>query len=131
MVRFTDLFSQAPLVPPPSAVATNDGAAPSQVPPGVQQFAGMLEAIMPTVEQITGLTRRDIFLQLLKTGFKGGGIESIINGLMGKQQQPDVKFVRYVKTLAIWVPVAVFLFGLAIVSIILFAKLIIMVMGGL
>lgn len=124
MVRFTDLFTPPP--PPPVA----GGSSPA-VPPGLQQIADSVEGFIPVIEKMTGLSRRDISLQLLKTGFKGGGLMDIINGLQGRQQQPDVKFVRYVKTLAVWVPVAVLLFGLAIVGVIGFAKLVIYLMGGL
>jgi len=99
---------------------------PTGAPPALNQIAETVENIMPTIEKITGLSRRDIFMALLKTGLKGGGIDSILNALMGKQEK-EVKFVRYVKTLAIWVPVAIFLLGIAIASVVLFVKLLLMV----
>lgn len=99
-----------------------------EMPPGVAQIVGSVDAFMPAIERITGLTRRDIFLALLKGGLKGGNLDSILNTLLGKQEK-EVKFVRYVKTLAIWVPIAVLLFGLAMVSIIVFAKFLIVILG--
>jgi len=127
MVRFTDLIT-----PPPAntAVAAAEGSPPA-VPAGIQQFTGMIDGIMPAIEQMTGLSRREIFLQLLKTGFKGGGLMDIINGLAGKQTPTDAKFVRYVKTLAVWVPVFVLLMGGAIVGVVGLAKLVIFLMGGI
>jgi hypothetical protein len=114
----------------PQPEAPADAGTPSApgMPPGVAQIVQSVNAFMPAIEQITGLTRRDIFLSLLKGGMKGQGFESILNTLMGHQEK-EVKFVRYVKTLAIWVPVAVLLFGLAMVSIIVFAKFLIVILG--
>lgn len=93
-------------------------------PAVVQNIANTVNQFMPALEQITGLTRREIFLHLLKTGLKGGSFESMISGLLGQATTPpaDAKFVRYVKTLAIWVPVALLLTGLSIVSVFVFAK---------
>ena len=113
--------------PQPEAPADTGASAPG-MPPGMVQIVQSVNAFMPAIEQITGLTRRDIFLSLLKGGMKGQGFESILNTLMGHQEK-EVKFVRYVKTLAIWVPVAVLLFGLAMVSIIIFAKFLIVILG--
>ena len=112
-------------VQPPVESAAAPGV---EMPQGMAQVVNSVESFMPAVEKITGLTRRDISLALLKGGLKGGSLDSILNTLMGKRET-EVKFVRYVKTLAIWVPVAVFLFGLAVVGIILFAKFLIVVLG--
>jgi hypothetical protein len=101
------------------------------VPQVVKEMGDFVDAALPTIERITGLTRREITLQLLKTGLKGGGIEMLINGFMGKPPAQEVKFVRVVKTLAIWVPVFVFLLGLSGVGVILFAKLALMLWGML
>jgi len=98
---------------------------PPQPPVVIQNIANTVNQFMPALEQITGLTRREIFLHLLKTGLKGGTFESMISGLLGQAApQTDAKFVRYVKTLAVWVPVAILLLGLSIVTVIAFAKLI-------
>jgi hypothetical protein len=91
----------------------------------------MVDSAMPMIEQITGLTRREIFLQLMKTGFKGGNLETFFNGLMGQQQPRDPKFVQVVKTLAIWGPLAIFLIGLALASLYLYVKLLVHIMGAL
>lgn len=98
---------------------------PPQPPVMIQNIANTVDQFMPALEQITGLTRREIFLHLLKTGLKGGTFESMISGLLGQAApQTDAKFVRYVKTLAVWVPVAILLLGLSVVTVIAFAKLI-------
>ena len=107
------------------------GAAPAGIPPGAQQIVNTVNGFLPIIEQVTGLSRREIFLQLLKNGFKGGGIESLLNGLMGKTPTPEAKFIKYVKTLALWVPVALFLLGMSIVTVYAFLKLTVIMMGGL
>lgn len=129
MPHFADLFKN--LTSPPAVAAVSGAPQLNQIPPGVATIADTVDQYIPVLERITGLTRRELFLQLLKTGLRGGNIENILNGLMGKQPEKDAKFVKYVKTLAIWVPVAVFLFGLAVVSVVIFAKVIISVVGGL
>lgn len=103
------------------------GSPPGGMPPGMAQIVNSVEAFMPAVEKITGLTRRDIFLAVLKGGLKGQGFESILNTLMGHQEK-DVKFVKYVKVLAIWVPIAILLFGIAIVAIVMFTKFLMVVL---
>jgi hypothetical protein len=109
------------MVPPPIPPAPT-AQAPQQ-PPMITNIANTVDAYMPALEQITGLTRREIFLHLLKTGLKGGSVESLVNGLIGGQApQTDAKFVRYVKTLAVWVPVSILLLGLSVVSVVVFAK---------
>lgn len=124
--RNPELYPEAPATIPADPVM---GASPAGgIPPGIVQVVNSVESFMPVVEKITGLTRRDISLAVLRGGLKGGNLDSILSTLMGKQEK-EVKFVRYVKTLAIWVPVAVFLFGLAVVGIILFAKFLIVVLG--
>jgi hypothetical protein len=122
MARISDLFQS-----PPAPAASEAPSAPG-MPPGVAQIVQSVNAFMPAIEQITGLTRRDIFLSLLKGGMKGQGFESILNTLMGHQEK-EVKFVKYVKVLAIWVPIAILLLGLSIVSIVLFTKFLIVVLG--
>jgi len=112
--------------PQPEAPADTGAPAPG-MPPGMAQIVNSVEAFMPAVEKITGLTRRDIFLAVLKGGLKGQGFESILNTLMGHQEK-DVKFVKYVKVLAIWVPIAILLFGIAIVAIVMFTKFLMVVL---
>jgi hypothetical protein len=116
-------YSQTVQVPADAGTPSTPG-----IPPGMAQIVNSVEMFMPAIEKITGLTRRDIFLAVLKGGMRGQSFESILNTLMGHQEK-EVKFVRYVKTLAIWVPVAVLLFGLAMVSIIVFAKFLIVILG--
>ncbi len=82
-----------------------------------------VDKMMPAIERITGLQRRDIFLQLIKTGIRGGNLSNVIEGLLGQKQPPPSKFEKYVKTLCIWVPVAFILFGLGIVGLIALLKL--------
>jgi len=121
MPRISDLFQKTPETPSPEA-PTGGG-----MPPGMVQIVNSVEAFMPAVEKITGLTRRDIFLAVLKGGMRGQGFESILNTLMGHQEK-EVKFVRYVKTLAIWVPIAILLFGIAIIAIVMFTKFLMVVL---
>lgn len=128
MPHISDLFNKdaTTLV----AEAQNGGAQPA-MPPGAQQIVNTVNSFIPMIMEVTGLTRREIFLSLLKSGFKGGGIESLINGLMGKTPAPEAKFIKYVKTLAIWVPVALLLLGMSIVAVYAFLKLTVIMMGGL
>jgi len=125
MVRFTDLMQNEPENPPIS-----QGESP-QIPAGAQQIANGVNAVMPMLEQISGLNRREISFQLLKGGLKGGSLESIFSGLAGNKPQPEAKFIKYVKTLAIWVPVAIFLLGISLVSILLFLKFSLLMIGGI
>jgi hypothetical protein len=104
---------------------------PPPVPQAVKEFADFVEAALPTFERLTGYSRRELTGQALKVVLKGGGLESFLGGLMGKPPAQEVKFVRVVKTLAIWVPVFVFLLGLSGVGVILFAKLALMLWGML
>ena len=122
------LRARNPNLYPPTAATPADAGAPSAgMPPGMAQIVNSVEAFMPAVEKITGLTRRDIFLAVLKGGMRGQGFESILNTLMGHQEK-EVKFVKYVKVLAIWVPVAILLFGIAIVAIVMFTKFLMVVL---
>jgi len=104
--------------------------APPEIPVGVKQFTDGINNFMPVIEQVTGLTRREISLQLLKTGFKGGGIDSILSGLMGQKPAPEAKFIKYVKTLALWVPVFIGLCGGVIIGLLLFTKMALAIIGA-
>ncbi len=112
MVRF--LGGSPPPIPPDT---------PPPVPEGLKKVGDQINAFMPVVEQITGLDRKTLFLQLMKTGLKGGSLDTLLNGLMGKPPAPEAKFVRYVKTLALWGPLAFFLTGIAIVGLYFFTKM--------
>jgi len=106
------------------------GAAP-QLPIGAQQLASTIEAFMPMIEQTTGLTRREIFLQMLKTGSRGGGWLDVLTGLAGTKPAPEAKFVKYVKTLAIWVPVAFGLTAGIVLGLFILLKAASIMLGGL
>lgn len=103
----------------------------TNVPVGMQQLADGVNSFMPMIEQVTGLTRREIFLQLVKSGVRGGSLLDVLTGLAGQKPAPEAKFIKYVKTLAIWVPVALFLLGVSIVAVYAFLKLTVLMMGGL
>ena len=102
-----------------------------QAAPGIQvaDIAVKLDPILSVVEQVTGLTRREIFLQLLKTGVKGGGIGDIIGGLMGAKPAPQAKFLTYTKHIVIWGLVAVFFGGLILITMIGYAHLMTRLLG--
>lgn len=100
------------------------------IPPGMANIQQMADQFLPVIENITGLSRREIFLQLMKTGLRGGSLETLINGFMGKQVEREAKFVRYVKTLAVWLPVAFLLGGLTIICLFAFAKIAFTMAGG-
>ena len=122
-----------PYVNPPTVPVLQPQQAPTPVQQPqvdmVQNLQANVDRFLPVIEQITGLSRREIFLHILKTGMRGGGVDSLINGLLGQQKpNTDAKFVRYVKTLAIWVPVSV---GLFIVMVVLPLVLIRHYLGGL
>lgn len=100
-----------------------------ELPPGGKQ---LLKSFMPFIDDLEGLTgmgRKELTLNLLKTGLKGGSIDSLLLGLAGKPAAADVKFVRRVKTLAVWVPVLIFLLGFSLISLVLYAKFVMSVMG--
>ncbi len=101
------------------------------IPPGAQQIANTFNNFIPIIEQVTGLTRREIFLQMIKSGARGGNWLDVLTGLAGQKPTPEAKFIKYVKTLAIWVPVALFLLGMSIVAVYAFLKLTVMMMGGI
>ncbi len=99
------------------------------VPPGLQQIADSVDPVMKLLEQVTGLSRKELSLQLLKTGFKGGNIMDLINGLTGQKPAPEAKFIKYVKTLSIWVPVGLGLAGFILITLILYLKFAMAVVG--
>jgi hypothetical protein len=103
----------------------------AELPEPMKKIADQIETFMPMIENLTGLKRHEIFLHLLKTGVRGGSIDSFINGLMGRAPAPEAKFVRYVKTLALWGPLAFFLMGLAIMGLYFFTKLMVNVIGAM
>jgi hypothetical protein len=109
------------------------GPAPAEaapVPAGVQQIGDMLNAAMPLIEQITGLNRREISIQVLRSGLKGGGLDGIIAGLTG-QIKPiaEPKFITYVKTIAVWVPIGLLVLGFGFITLYAYAMFIVRVMG--
>lgn len=95
---------------------------------GLTQIGDTVERFVPVIEKITGLTRRDITLQLLKAGVKGN-MGGLLEGLMGKTPEKPAKFERYVKIAAIWVPVAVLLFGMVIIALVFAFKLVMAVLA--
>jgi len=103
----------------------------SNAPPlVVQNIARTVETLMPAIEQMSGLTRREIFLNLMKTGIKGGNINSLIDSLMGQKPAPEAKFIRYVKIAAVWIPAFIFLMGSALVGIYVLFKIAVMLVGA-
>jgi hypothetical protein len=129
MARISDLFNKEPYNTDQNASA--GAVQTTQMPPGAQQIVSTIDGFMPIIEQVTGLTRREIFLQMLKTGARGGNWLDVLTGLAGQKPAPEAKFIKYVKTLAIWVPVALFLLGISIVAVYAFLKLTVIMMGGL
>lgn len=124
MVKFLERFV-GPGKPPTPAPATE----PVPVPAAVKEFGDMVNAAMPTIENVTGLTRRELTLQLLKTGLKGGGLDMFLAGLLGKSPAQEIKFVRVVRTLAVWVPVGLGLTGLVLICLVIFAKIVLLLWG--
>jgi hypothetical protein len=114
----------AVFVPPP-------GPPPVPAPLIPADLVARLDPILTTAEQITGLSRREIFLQLLKAGMRGNGISGVLEGLLGQKPAPEAKFIRYVKIIAIWVPVFIFLMGLSLIGVYVFAKFMLTMFGGL
>lgn len=101
------------------------------MPIGSQQIVNTVNNFMPIIEQVTGLTRREIFLQMMKSGVRGGNWLDVLTGLAGQKPPAEAKFIKYVKTLAIWIPVALFLLGISIVAVYAFLKLTVLMIGGL
>ena len=95
-----------------------------------QEILTKVDSVLTIIEQVTGLTRREISLQVLKSGVRGGGLGGVLEGLLGQKPAPEAKFIRYVKIIAIWVPAFIFFMGLAIVGVILFARLMMSLTGG-
>jgi hypothetical protein len=129
------LFFRAPAVPGPDQPGT--GQAPTgdpqqpAIPIGIQQIADSADRFMPVIEQITGLTRREISLNVMKTGLRGGSLASFLDTLTGQKPAPEAKLIKYVKTFAIWVPLSVLLFGFVLVTLFIYAKLMIHLVGTL
>lgn len=94
---------------------------------GAKQIADVVEALMPSVEQITGLTRRDFFLALLKSGFKGN-MGNFVDTLMGRQPDKPSRFEKQIRIAAIWIPVGigllVLLVGGAYIAVVLLLKVV-------
>jgi hypothetical protein len=101
------------------------------VPIGVQQIFKGIDQFMPMIENATGLNRREIALNLMKTGIKGGSISSIFDSLLGQRPAPEPKFIRYVKIGAVWIPIALFLTGCSIVGVFLVFKGAMLLLGAL
>lgn len=123
--RYPDLYPDEQIAP------IEQPGTPGGIPPGAQQIANTFNNFIPIIEQVTGLTRREIFLQMIKSGARGGNWLDVLTGLAGQKPTPEAKFIKYVKTLAIWVPVALFLLGMSIVAVYAFLKLTVMLMGGI
>jgi hypothetical protein len=105
-------------------------AAETAVPVETTSIAQRIDPILTVVEQVTGLTRREIFLQVLKSGVRGNGISGLLDGLLGQKPAPEAKFIRYVKIIAIWVPVFILLMGLSLVGVFVFGKFMLHMFGG-
>ena len=87
---------------------------------------------MPIAEEITGLSRKEITLALLKSGVKGGGLEAAIGFLtQSAKTPPRDRWLERLKTLAIWGPVALFGMGLAVFFLLLVMKIMVHMVGGL
>jgi hypothetical protein len=106
---------QAPAIPAPAAG------------PDLAALALRMDPMIATIEKLTGLTRRDIFLNILKSGVKGNGVSGFIDQMLGMSStQQNTKFDKMlaaVKTVAIWLPVFAFLSGLAVIGVVLLYKL--------
>jgi hypothetical protein len=102
-----------------------------EIPEPAKNLFKTANAFMPYIEELTGMNRREITGHVLKIAVKGGNADGLIGALLGGKPAPEPKFVKYLKTGAIWVPVAIFLTGASLVGLVLFAKLLIHLMGGL
>ena len=65
----------------------------TEVPIGIQQMGNAVKSIMPMVEEITGLNRKEITLNLLKSGLKGNNIVDILTGLANPKPTPQAKII--------------------------------------
>jgi hypothetical protein len=138
---FPSLYPPTPEINPYAVAEVPPPGYPPQPVPGnapapavaqqLQVMTTQLEPLLGVIEQFTGLSRRELFLQLLKTGVKGGGISGFIDLLQGHKPPEDAKFIRYTRTLALYVPLFVFLMGLSIVGVILFGKFAMWLIGGI
>jgi hypothetical protein len=128
--RFPQLYPIARAGAPTAEQIPAPTAAQAEVPEGIRQLAEGVQKFMPMIEQVTGLDRKTIFMQLLKTGSRGGGLVELINGLSGNRPAPEAKFVKMLKTGAIWIPVGIFLAGLSVVGVVVFAKILLMVINS-
>jgi hypothetical protein len=84
----------------------------------VQRLSGVMDA----VEQITGVSKRELTLSLLKSGLKGNGIAGIVDGLLGQKPAPVGKFLTYTKHAVIWGLVALFFGGLILITLLWYAR---------
>lgn len=127
MVSFREMLQRRNPERFPEAQAQDGTVQTVAVPPesmrGAKQIANMVDDFMPMVEQITGLNRREISLQLLKTGFRGGNLGSFLDALSGNPAAKPSRFEKIVRTGAIWIPVGFGLMGLFFIALWLFFAL--------
>lgn len=117
--------TQAEAIPPRPPTPT-----PAGISPGVQQVINTVDGLMPMIEGVTGLTRREISLQLLKTGLKGGSWGTLFDGLI-KQPEKMPKIALYAKTIVTWGLIALFFGGIALITLVLYARVITSILGGI
>lgn len=95
----------------------------TEVPIGIQQMGNAVKSIMPMVEEITGLNRKEITLNLLKSGLKGNNIVDILTGLANPKPTPQAKIITMFKTAVVYVPLFVALMGGTVIFLVFLAKL--------
>jgi hypothetical protein len=124
---FFDRFNQEAGIQNPPAVQDPNQIGMTDVPIGIQQMGNAIKSFMPMIEDITGLTRKEITkeitLTLLKTGLKGNNLIDILTGLANPKPTPQAKIITMFKTAVIYVPLFVALMGGTVIFLIFLAKL--------
>lgn len=132
--KYLEMHSESPANPykpvelAPRSVESDAVIVPNS--PILLNMAHTVDLYMPLLERMTGLTRRELVLQLMRSGLRGGGISSLVDSLMGAKPVPEPKLVRYVKIVALWVPVFIFLMGGAMVGVFVLYRLSAALLGG-
>jgi hypothetical protein len=119
-VNFFDQFTKSE--GPPAAQDPNQ-VGMTEVPIGIQQIGNSVKSLMPMIEDITGLNRKEITLTLLKSGFKGNNLVDVLLGLATPKPTPQAKIVTMFKTAVIYVPLFVALMGGTVIFLFFLAKL--------
>jgi hypothetical protein len=114
--------------------------APQQVPVEVVQpdpdtaktirdIVQRIDPVIAAIEQLSGIPRKELFMQGLKSSLKGGGLLGLVEGLTGQKPPVEAKLIRYAKVFVTWGLIAVFFGGLILITLVAYAHFMTKLMG--